>query len=145
MASKNIKGITIEIGGNTSKLQDALKSVDKQVYGLNSDLKNLNQALKLDPHNTELLSQKYDVLKRNISETEKRLQALKTAQKQMGDYNKLTDAQKSSYNALSLDTKKKILDKVSLSSIIISPKENNDIDCMCFFTNSSLNLERIEG
>ena len=106
MASKNIKGITIEIGGNTSKLQDALKSVDKQVYGLNSDLKNLNQALKLDPHNTELLSQKYDVLKRNISETEKRLQALKTAQKQMGDYNKLTDAQKSSYNALSLEIAK---------------------------------------
>lgn len=106
MATKNIKGITIEIGGNTSKLQDALKSVDKQVYGLNSDLKNLNQALKLDPKNTELLSQKYDVLKRNIEETEKRLQTLKTAQKQMGDYTKLTDAQKSSYNALSLEIAK---------------------------------------
>ena len=106
MASKNIKGITIEVGGNTTKLQDALKSVDKQVYGLNSDLKNLNQALKLDPKNTELLSQKYDVLKRNIEETEKRLQTLKTAQKQMGDYTKLTDAQKSSYNALSLEIAK---------------------------------------
>ena len=106
MASKNIKGITIEVGGNTTKLQDALKSVDKQVYGLNSDLKNLNQALKLDPNNTELLSQKYDVLKRNIEETEKRLQTLKTAQKQMGDYTKLTDAQKSSYNALSLEIAK---------------------------------------
>ena len=106
MASKNIKGITIEIGGNTTKLENALKSVDKQVYGLNSDLKNLNQALKLDPKNTELLSQKYDVLKRNIEETEKRLQTLKTAQKQMGDYTKLTDAQKSSYNALSLEIAK---------------------------------------
>ena len=106
MASKNIKGITIEIGGNTTKLQDALKSVDKQVYGLNSDLKNLNQALKLDPKNTELLSQKYDVLQRNISETEKKLQTLKTAQKQMGDYSKLTDEQKSSYNALSLEIAK---------------------------------------
>ena len=106
MASKKIKGITIEVGGNTTKLESALKSVDKQVYGLNSDLKNLNQALKLDPHNTDLLSQKYDVLKRNIAETEKRLQALKTAQKQMGDYSKLTDAQKSSYNALSLEIAK---------------------------------------
>ena len=38
------------------ELENALKSVDKQVYGLNSDLKNLNQALKLDPKNTELLS-----------------------------------------------------------------------------------------
>ena len=94
MASKNIKGITIEIGGNKTKLQDALKNVDKQVYSLNSDLKNLNQALKLDPKNTELLAQKQDVLKRNIEETTKKLNTLKEAQRQMGDYNKLTDEQK---------------------------------------------------
>lgn len=106
MASKNIKGITIEIGGNTTKLQDALKGVDKQVYSLNSDLKNLNQALKLDPGNTDLLSQKYDVLKRNITETKSKLDTLKEAQKQMGDYSKLTDEQKSSYNALSLEIAK---------------------------------------
>ena len=52
MASSKIKGITIEINGNTTKLQEALKGVDKQVYSLNSDLKGLNQALKLDPKNT---------------------------------------------------------------------------------------------
>ena len=69
MASRNIKGIIIEIGGNTTKLQDALKSVDKQVYSLNGDLKALNQALKLDPKNTELLAQKQDVLKRSIEAT----------------------------------------------------------------------------
>lgn len=106
MASKNIKGITIEIGGNTTKLQDALKGVDKQVYSLNGDLKNLNQALKLDPKNTDLLSQKYDVLKRNIEETKTKLETLKEAQKQMGSYSKLTDEQKSSYNALSLEIAK---------------------------------------
>lgn len=106
MAGKNIKGITIEIGGNTTKLQDALKDVDKQVYGLNSDLKALNQALKLDPKNTELLSQKHDVLKRNIEATTERLNTLKEAQRQMGDYNKLTDEQKSSYNQLSLEIEK---------------------------------------
>lgn len=106
MASKNIKGITIEIGGNTTKLQDALKSVDKQVYSLNGDLKNLNQALKLDPGNTSLLAQKYDVLRRNISETKEKLETLKEAQKQMGSYSKLTDEQKSSYNALSLEIAK---------------------------------------
>ena len=61
MASSKIKGITIEINGNTTKLQDALKQTDKQVYALNSDLKALNQALKLDPKNTDLLAQKYDV------------------------------------------------------------------------------------
>lgn len=106
MASKNIKGITIEIGGNTTKLQDALKDVDKQVYSLNSDLKALDQALKLDPKNTELLSQKHDVLKRNIEATTERLNTLKEAQKQMGDYNHLTDEQKTSYNQLSLEIAK---------------------------------------
>lgn len=101
MASKNIKGITIEIGGNTTKLQDALKGVNKTIYSLNSDLKTLNQALKLDPSNTSLLTQKMDVLKRNISDTKDKLQTLKEAQKEMGSYSKLTDEQKSSYNALS--------------------------------------------
>lgn len=101
MASKNIKGITIEIGGNTTKLQDALNGVNKSIYSLNSDLKNLNQALKIDPNNVGLLSQKMEVLGRNISETKDKLQTLKEAQKQMGDYNRLTDEQKSSYNALS--------------------------------------------
>lgn len=106
MANKNIKGITIEIGGNTTKLEDALKDVDKQVYGLNGDLKALNQALKLDPKNTELLSQKQEVLARNISATKEKLQTLKEAQKQMGDYNHLTDEQKASYNQLSLEIAK---------------------------------------
>lgn len=106
MASSKIKGIVIEIGGNTTKLQDALKQTDKQVYALNSDLKALNQALKLDPKNTELLAQKYDVLKKNIFETSYRLDKLKEAQRQMGDYNKLTDQQKESYNQLSLEIAK---------------------------------------
>lgn len=106
MASKNIKGITIEIGGNTTKLESALKDVDKQVYSLNGDLKNLNQALKLDPKNTELLAQKQDVLRRNIEETTKRLNTLKEAQRQMGEYSSLTDEQKKSYNALSLEITK---------------------------------------
>lgn len=106
MASKNIKGITIEIGGNTTKLENALQGVDKKVYSLNSDLKTLNQALKLDPKNTELLAQKQDVLKRNIEETRKRVDTLKEALRQMGDYNKLTDEQKESYNRLSLEIAK---------------------------------------
>lgn len=106
MASKNIKGITIEIGGNTTKLQDALKGVDKQVYSLNSDLKALDQALKLNPKNTELLAQKQDVLQRNIQATTEKLNTLKEAQRQMGDYNKLTDEQKTSYNQLSLEIAK---------------------------------------
>lgn len=106
MASKKIQGITIEINGNTTKLQDALKGVDKQVYALNGELKDLDKALKLDPKNTDLLAQKQDVLKRNIEATKEKLDTLKEAQRQMGDYNKLTDQQKESYNALSLEIAK---------------------------------------
>ena len=106
MASKNIKGITIEIGGNTTKLQDALSKVDKQVYSLNNDLKAVNQALKLDPKNTDLLSQKYDILQRNISATKERLETLKEAQRQMGNYASLTEEQKKQYNQLSLEIAK---------------------------------------
>ena len=102
----NIKGITIDIGGNTSKLEDALKNVNKVVYSTNSELKQLNQALKLDPKNTELLSQKQDVLKNNIKATTDRLTALKEAQKQMGSYSSLTEEQKEKYRALSVEITK---------------------------------------
>ena len=105
MAS-NIKGITIEIAGNTTKLQDSLKGVNKTIYACNSELKNLNQALKLDPKNTELLSQKQDVLKKNIEATTSKLNDLKTTQKQMGDYNSLTEEQKENYRALSVEITK---------------------------------------
>lgn len=83
MANRNIKGITIEIGGNTTKLQDALKDVDKQVYNLNADLKDVNKALKLDPKNTEMLSQKYKLLGENVAVSKQRLEQLKEAQRQM--------------------------------------------------------------
>ena len=106
MASSRLKGITVVIDGNTTKLQDALKGVDRQVYSLNGDLKALNQALKLDPTNINTLSQKQDVLKRNIEATTERLNTLKEAQKQMGSYKHLTDEQKDSYNQLSLEIAK---------------------------------------
>ena len=106
MASSRIKGITIEIGGNTTKLNEALKGVDKQITGLNTDLKGLNQALKLDPKNTDLLAQKYDVLSRNIAATKQKIDTLKEAQRQMGDYNSLTEEQKSNYNALTTEIAK---------------------------------------
>ena len=106
MASKNIKGITIKIGGDTTELTKALKDVNSVISKSNSELKNLNQALKLDPKNTELLSQKQEVLKNNIKATTERLNTLKEAQKQMGAYNSLTDEQKESYRALSVEIAK---------------------------------------
>ena len=105
MASR-IKGITIEIGGNTTKLESALKSVNKTIYSTNSELNDLNKALKLDPKNTELLAQKQDVLKKNIEATAKKLSQLITAQKQMGSYSNLTEEQKEQYRALSVEITK---------------------------------------
>lgn len=125
MASKKIQGITIEIGGNTTKLQDALKGVDKQVYTLNSDLKSLNQALKLDPKNTELLAQKQDVLKKNIQATTEKLNTLKEVQRQMGAYNSLTEQQKESYRALSVEIAKS---ENALKSMSNELKKTNNID-----------------
>ena len=106
MANKNIKGITIKIGGDTTELSKALKDVNSIVAKSNSELKSLNQALKLDPKNTELLSQKQEVLRNNIKATTERLETLKEAQKQMGSYNSLTDEQKESYRALSVEISK---------------------------------------
>lgn len=106
MANKNIKGITIEIGGETTKLEKALKNVNSVVYSTNNEIKQLNQALKLDPKNTELLSQKQEALKKNIQATTEKLNTLKEAQRQMGAYNSLTEEQKENYRALLLEITK---------------------------------------
>lgn len=80
MAANRIKGITIEIDGNTTKLQDSLKDVDKQLRTTQTNLRDINKLLKLDPHNTELVAQKQKNLKEAIDLTKKRLDALKNAQ-----------------------------------------------------------------
>ncbi len=81
MASR-IKGITVEIGGDTTGLQNALKQVNSSIKSTQSALKDVNKLLKLDPTNTELLSQKQKLLKDAISATSEKLQSLKNAQEQ---------------------------------------------------------------
>lgn len=78
----NIKGIIVEIGGDTSGLQNALKKVNSATASLSKELKGINTMLKLDPKNTELLAQKQTVLRQKINETTKQLNLLKDAQKQ---------------------------------------------------------------
>lgn len=75
-----IKGITIDIDGNTSKLQDSLKKLDGSLRTTQNNLKDVNKLLKLDPGNTELLVQKQKNLQTAIKGTETRLNQLKTAQ-----------------------------------------------------------------
>ena len=82
MGAGNIKGITIEIGGETTKLDKALKGINDKSKTLENQLKAVNQALKLDPKNTELLAQKQKLLSESIETTKEKLQTLKTAQEQ---------------------------------------------------------------
>lgn len=80
MARGRIAGITIEIGGDTTKLQTALKQVDKRISDTGKALKDTNRLLKLDPSNVELLTQKQKQLEDSIAATKERLGQLKDAQ-----------------------------------------------------------------
>ena len=80
MGASNIKGITIEINGDTTKLSKALREVDKSLKDTQKSLRDVDKLLKLDPKNTELLTQKQKLLKDAISDTKDRLQQLKDAQ-----------------------------------------------------------------
>lgn len=82
MANK-IKGITIEIGGDTQKLTKALEGVNKQSRDLQGELKQVERLLKLDPKNTELLAQKQELLSKAISNTKEKLETLKEAERQV--------------------------------------------------------------
>ena len=83
MASSKIKGITIEIDGDTTKLGKALESAEGSSKSLQSELKGINTLLKLDPSNVELLTQKQQVLTDAISSTEDKLKTLRNAQGQV--------------------------------------------------------------
>lgn len=85
MASKNIKGITIEFDGDTTKLGKALNTINKEAKNVDKDLKSVNKSLKFNPKNTELLAQKQTLLKDKISQTERQLDAFKKAQQQLDD------------------------------------------------------------
>lgn len=80
--ANRIKGITVEIGGDTTGLDKALKSVNTSIKSTQSALKDVNRLLKLDPSNTELLSQKQRLLKDAIVATKEKLDSLKVAQEQ---------------------------------------------------------------
>ena len=125
MANKKLQGITIEIGGNTKKLNEALESVNKTIYKTNGELKSLNNALKLDPKNTKLLADKQELLKNNINASKEKLKELTLAQKEMGKYKNLTDSQKESYRELTIEIVKS---KNSVKNLEDELKEMKNID-----------------
>ena len=79
---RDIRGLTIEIGGDTTGLQKSLKNVNSDIKTTQAQLKDINNLLKLDPTNTELLQQKQKALADEISSTKEKLEVLKTAEQQ---------------------------------------------------------------
>lgn len=92
MAKSKIAGLTIEIGGDTTELSKALKQPNNEARDLQSKLKAIDQALKFDPNNTELLEQKFRLLGQAIDTNEQKLQMLKTAQEQFKSSGKDIDS-----------------------------------------------------
>lgn len=83
MAAGRIKGITIEIGGDSTKLVSALAKVDNSLSRTQSNLRDLNRALKLDPGNAELIKDKQIELSKAIEDTKSKLETEKQALEQM--------------------------------------------------------------
>ena len=83
--ANRIKGITVEINGDTTGLTKALANVNKEIKSTQSQLKDVEKLLKLDPGNTELLAQKHKLLGQAVEETKNKLQTLKTAQEQANE------------------------------------------------------------
>ena len=79
----NIKGITIEFQGDTTKLDKALRQINNNTKSLDRELKQVDKALKFNPTNVELWRQKQQLLTQKVDETKKKLDALKQAQAQM--------------------------------------------------------------
>lgn len=100
MANKNIRGITIEIGGDTTKLGKAIEDSEKKSKSLQTELREIDKALKFDPTNVELLAQKQTVLTQNVEETSKKLDTLKEAEKQVIEQFKNGDVAEEQVRAL---------------------------------------------
>ena len=98
MASR-IKGITVEIGGDTSGLEKSLSAVNNSIKKTQSQLRDVNNLLKLDPSNTILLAQKQELLQSAIGDTEKKLEALEQAQEDVAKAFERGDLGKDQYMA----------------------------------------------
>lgn len=138
MAKNKLAGITLEIGGDTTELSKALQQPNKEAADLQSKLKAVDQALKLDPTNTDLLAQKQRLLADAITQTESKLNLLKQAQDEFVKSNKNVDS--AEYIELEkqiAQTEKKLNDLKNASDEVA--KSNNKISTS--LTNAGSALE----
>lgn len=96
----NIKGLTVEIGGDTTKLGKALENVNKKSRDLSSELGQINKLLKMDPGNTELVAQKQKILADAIENTRDKLETLKRAEQQVQEQFERGEISEAQYRAL---------------------------------------------
>lgn len=125
--ANRIKGITVEIGGDTTGLDKALRAVNNTIRSTEASLRDVNRLLKLDPSNAELLAQKQKLLQKEIIDTREKLNALKEADKQAKIQLENGELGKEKYDALqreiletenkldSLKDKAKEIDSISLA------------------------------
>lgn len=120
MATK-VRGITIELGADTSGLSKALTSVNKEIGSTQKQLKDVERLLKLDPKNTELLEQKQRLLGNAVEQTETKLEALLKAQTEVGERLKETGEGQEQYDAL---TREIISCKEELVNLMVKAEES---------------------
>ncbi len=120
--ANNIKGITIEIGGDTTGLQNALKDVNSNLKSTKGELKEVERGLKLDPKNTELLAQKQQLLTKAVGETKEKLDVLKTAEAQVEQQFKNGEASEEQYRAIKREI---IAAEEELKNLEKTAKESN--------------------
>lgn len=98
----NIKGITIEFRGDTSKLDKSLRQINNETRSIDKELNQVNKSLKFNPTNVELWRQKQQLLTQKVSETKEKLDLLKQAQAQM-DNDDSVDKTSKEYRELQRD------------------------------------------
>lgn len=103
MASKGIKGITVEFNSETQGLDKALQSVNAEARKFNSTLKDVNKALKLDPTNTELLKEKQTALGNSVENTRDKLMRLESMQDQIAQQYKAGKIDQGAYMQFQLE------------------------------------------
>ena len=127
---KRVKGITIELNGDATGLDKALKGVEGTLKKTEISLKDVTKLLKLDPKNTVLLKQKHDLLQKSIVETKNKLKQLNEANKQVSASYKNYDKWKATYEPIKAETdqtKKKIEElKASMSKLEKGGKIDTD-------------------
>ena len=104
--ANDIKGITVEIGGDTTNLKKALEDVNKSAAATTKELTQINRQLKYDPSNTTLLAQKHELLGSKIKDTKDKLDTLKLAQEQFDQEALKTDEGAEQWRALQREIEK---------------------------------------